>query len=220
MKKLRLFSAVLLLIPATALVVATGQNDATADPTTTAGGPSFEIVGPEGGFSLGFDEAHSSVGFSVKHMVVATVKGTFNEWEGSVWFNPEDPGESRINVTIDVASIDTENEGRDTHLRSPDFFDVEKYPQITFASEQIERRDEGWVAVGELTIRGVTRSVEMSFDLLGPVQGMGQTRYGADARLEINRQDWGVSWNRTLDAGGLLVSNKVVIEIHVELIAE
>jgi polyisoprenoid-binding protein YceI len=210
----------LLLIPAAALVVASGQSDATATPTTLAGGSISEVIGPDGGFSLGFDEAHSSVGFSVKHMVVATVKGTFNEWEGTVWFNPEEPSESKIDISINVASVDTENGGRDTHLRSPDFFDAESYPHITFKSEQVEERKDGWVAVGDLKIRDVTKRVEMPFDLLGPVQGMGQTRYGADARLEINRQDWGVSWSRTLDAGGLVVSNKVVIEIHVELIVE
>ncbi len=220
MKRLRLLSVLLLLIPAAALVVASGQSDATATPTTVVGGPAFEVIGPEGGFSLGFDEAHSSVGFSVKHMVVATVKGTFNEWEGTVWFNPDNPSESKIDVSISVASIDTENEGRDDHLRSPEFFDAETYPHITFKSEQIEWRDDGWVAIGDLKIRDEAKRVEMPFDLLGPVQGMGQTRYGADARLEINRQEWGVSWNRTLDAGGLVVSNKVVIEIHVELIAE
>ena len=153
-----------------------------------------------------FDKAHTSIGFGVKHMVIATVKGRFTDYSGTVVYDTEDVTRSSIDVTIQTASINTDNQQRDDHLRSADFFDAAAYPTITFKSARIERRGERLVAIGDLTIRGVTRQVELPFQLFGPIEAMGSTRLGADATLTIDRKEYGVSWSRTLDNGGLVVS--------------
>ena len=172
-----------------------------------------------GGF--GFDMPHSYVGFSVKHMVVATVRGEFKEFTGNVIYDPDDLANSSVEASIVVASVDTGNEMRDNHLRSGDFFDAENNPNITFKSTKVETRDDHFVAFGELTIRGVTKEVEMEFELLGPVDGMqGEQRYGANGWLEIDRHDFGVNWSKTLDNGGVVVSSKVKIEINMELVSQ
>ncbi len=172
-----------------------------------------------GGF--GFDMPHSFVGFSVKHMVIATVKGQFNTFTGNVIYDPDDLVNSSVEATIDVSSVDTGNEMRDNHLRSAEFFDAEQYPYITFKSTRVETRDDHFVAIGDLTIRGVTKEVELEFELIGPVDGMqGEQRYGANAWLEFNRHDFGVSWNKTLDNGGLIVSDRIKIEINMELVSQ
>ncbi len=179
------------------------------------------MVSPETGVpeSYSSDAVHSSIGFSVKHMVVATVKGNFRDYDISVSFDPSDLSNSSVETTIDVASIFTDNEGRDNHLRSAEFFDAENYPKITFRSARIEKRDDGLVAIGNLTLRGVTREIELPFELNGPVMGMqGGKHYGVDATMKLNRQDFGVSWNRALDMGGVVVGDMVTIEIHVELV--
>ena len=165
------------------------------------------------------DVPHSSIGFSVKHMVVATVKGNFRDYDISVSYDPDDLANSSVQTTIKVASIFTDNEGRDNHLRSAEFFDAENYPEINFRSARIENRDDGLVAIGTLTMRGVTREIELPFELIGPVKGMqGEKRYGIDAIMKLNRQDFGVSWNRALDQGGIMVSDMVTVEIHLELV--
>ena len=171
--------------------------------------------------AYGIDIAHSSVGFKVKHMVIATVRGKFNEFTGSVMYDPENLDGSSVEASIKIASIDTDNENRDNHLRSPDFFDAETYPTMTFKSTKIEMRDEGLFAVGDLTMHGVTKQIELPFELVGPVTDMqGNTRYGIDASMKLNRQDFGVKWNQTLDNGGLMVSDMITVEIHMELVSQ
>ncbi|MFC1545571.1 YceI family protein [Gemmatimonadota bacterium] len=172
-----------------------------------------------GGFN--FDMPHSYVGFSVKHMVIATVKGQFKDFTGNVIYDPDDLASSSVEASIVVSSVDTGNEARDNHLRSGDFFDVENNPNITFKSTRIEARDDHFVAIGDLTIRGVMKEVEMEFELLGPVDGMqGEQRYGANGWLEIDRRDFGVNWSKTLDNGGMVVSSMVKIEINMELVSQ
>lgn len=207
MHRLRvLFVAPLLL--AMAMTFPTG-NVATPPAVDTASG------------DFGFDMPHSFVGFSVKHMVIATVKGQFNTFTGNVIYDPDDLVNSSVEATIDVSSVDTGNEMRDNHLRSAEFFDAEQYPHITFKSTRVETRDDHFVAIGDLTIRGVTKEVELEFELIGPVDGMqGEQRYGANAWLEFNRHDFGVSWNKTLDNGGLIVSDRIKIEINMELVSQ
>ena len=181
------------------------------------------MVSPERGNqeSYSSDVSHSSIGFSVKHMVVATVKGSFREYDISVSIDPDDLSNSSVEATIDIASIFTDNDGRDNHLRSAEFFDAENYPKITFRSARIEKQDNGLVAIGNLTLRGVTREIELPFELIGPVKGMqGENHYGLDATMKLDRQDFGVSLNRTLDQGGIMVSNIVTVEIHLELVQE
>lgn len=190
--------------------------------TTTPGNGSASSTDPVlAPGAYGFDIAHSSVGFKVKHMVIATVRGKFNEFTGSVIYDPENLDGSSVEATIKIASVDTDNERRDNHLRSAEFFDAETYPDMTFKSKKIEKREEGLVAVGDLTIRGVTKEVDLQFELIGPITDMqGMTRYGVDASMKLNRHDFGVSWNRTLDNGGVVVSDMITVEIHMELVSQ
>jgi polyisoprenoid-binding protein YceI len=165
------------------------------------------------------DSAHTQIGFKVKHMVVTTVQGKFNEFTGTVFYDEKDVTKSSVQGTIKVASIDTDNPKRDEHLRSADFFDAANFPEITFKSKKIVKQGDGLVAIGDMTIRGVTKEIKVPFTINGKVvDPWGKTRVGLDATASINRQDFGVSWNKTLDNGGVVVSNEVKIEINAEFI--
>lgn len=165
------------------------------------------------------DTVHSSVAFSVRHMVISDVKGEFNKFSGTIMFDKDNVGNSSVNVTIDAASIDTDNEKRDGHLKSADFFDVQNHPNITFVSKNVKKGDDGYIAVGDLTIRGVTKEVGIPFTVAGPIiDSGGNKRIGANGELTINRQDFGVSWSRTLDNGGLVVGEDVKISLDVEAV--
>jgi polyisoprenoid-binding protein YceI len=164
------------------------------------------------------DPVHSYVGFQVKHMMVTNVKGTFDTFEGTIDLDPADPTKSSVTFSIDVASINTKNEKRDTHLRTGDFFDVEHHPQITFKSKRIEKREGGYTAVGDLTIRGVTKEVALPFVLNGPVANpWGQVVIGVEVDdITVDRHDFGVSWNNALEAGGFVVGDEVTIQLQAE----
>ncbi len=165
------------------------------------------------------DPVHSSIEFSVRHMMVTNVRGRFREFSGTIFYDEKDITKSSVRVTIKTASIDTGNADRDNHLRSPDFFDAAKYPEITFASTRIEKRGAEYVCIGTLTIRGVSREVAIPFRILGVVRDQrGNTRLGVEAGLTINRLDYGVSWSRALEGGGLVVGNEVKIELNVQAI--
>lgn len=167
------------------------------------------------------DKSHTQVGFTVTHMVVTKVSGEFTEYEGEVNFDPENLADSKIKGVVKVASITTENERRDNHLRSPDFFDAENYPDIVFESTKISKTDDGYVAVGNLTIRDVTKEVEIPFTLAGPVNDpRGNTRVGLEGSTTINRQDYNVTWNNTLDNGGVVVSDEVTLNLNAQLIQQ
>jgi polyisoprenoid-binding protein YceI len=167
------------------------------------------------------DPAHAHIEFKVRHLMVAWVKGSFPDIAGSVEFDEATPAQARINVTIGTASIDTNNAKRDEHLRSPDFFDVASFPQMTFTSKKIVA-GAGPVSqiVGDLTIRGVTREVTLTIDELTPIinDPWGHQRRGATARTEINRKDFGLTWNKAIEAGGVAVGDEVKITIDIELI--
>jgi polyisoprenoid-binding protein YceI len=166
------------------------------------------------------DPAHSRIGFVARHAMVTKVRGAFNDVAGSGWFDAEDPARSHFEVTIQVASIDTRNADRDAHLRSNDFFDVERFPEIRFASTAVEPLDDTTYRVtGDLTIKGVTKPVTIDLELTGSaVDPFGNQRIGLEGSVTINRKDWGVSWNAALEAGGVLVSEKVVVEIEVSAV--
>lgn len=164
------------------------------------------------------DRAHSSVEFAVSHMVLSKTKGEFNDFSGTVMLDDNDITKSSVEVTINTASIDTDDEKRDGHLKSADFFNVEKYPTITFKSKKIEKTMDGLAVVGDLTIRDVTKEVTIPFTMKGPISAMGSKRFGAEGNLTINRQDYGVSWSRTLDNGGLVVGNDVDIMLQIEAV--
>lgn len=167
------------------------------------------------------DPVHSTATFAVRHMMVTTVRGTFQKLAGTVQFDGKDVKTIVAQATIDVASIDTREPKRDEHLRSADFFDAAKFPTITFASKRVEPKGAGRFAlVGDLTIKGVTR--EVTLDVEGPTPEIkdpgGNIRIGASATTKINRQDFGVSWNRALDAGGVVVGDEVAITLDLSLI--
>lgn len=164
------------------------------------------------------DPAHSSINFYVKHMVISTVPGEFKDFTANIEFDRDDPTQMKAEVVIDAASINTDNPKRDRHLKSKDFLDVANYPQITFRSKKVEKKgDDEYVMIGDLTIRDVTREVKLPFRVNGVITDpRGDTRVGMEGEMVLNRQDFGVSWSRTLDNGGLVVSNDVKIKVNIE----
>ena len=166
------------------------------------------------------DPAHTSVQFSVRHMMISNVRGEFTKLSGKVVGDPAKPAATTVEATIDAASIDTRNEKRDEHLKSPDFLDVAKFPTITFKSTKVEKAGENaWKLTGDLTLHGVTKPVVLDVTNLTPPMKdpWGNTRVGAQATTTINRQDFGVSFNKTLDGGGVLVGDEIAITIDVEV---
>src|SRR5689334_667540 len=168
------------------------------------------------------DPSHSAIHFSVRHMVVSKTRGRFTKWNGQIAFDPDDAGASKVEVTIDPASIDTADAQRDAHLKSADFFDVEKYPQATFRSTRVEDLGgDQYRITGELTVRGVTRPV--AFDALFEGAGKdpwGGERAGFSASLSIDRRDFGLQWNKALETGGVLVGDKVELTLEVEAVKQ
>ena len=166
------------------------------------------------------DPSHTHVGFGVRHLMISTVKGRFAEVTGTVSLENEDPGTAKIDVTIDVASIDTGVSQRDDHLRSPDFFDVARFPTLAFKSRRIERAGADALRVtGDLTIRDVTREVQLDVMELGSVRDpWGGQRAGYSASARINRSDFGLSWNQALETGGFVVGDEVALTLEVELV--
>jgi len=166
------------------------------------------------------DKAHSSVGFSVRHMMVSNVKGSFDKFTASVEGSPADPASAKISATIEVASVNTREPKRDDHLRSPDFFDAAKFPQMMFASTKIEKVSASKAKVtGDLTLRGVTKPVTLDVEYTAPVKSpWGHMVVGATATGKINRQDFGVSFSKALETGGVLVGDEVTILLELELV--
>ena len=166
------------------------------------------------------DPAHTRIGFVARHAMVTKVRGQFNEFEGSAVVAGTDITKSSAQLTIQAASIDTRNEQRDAHLRSNDFLALEEYPQITFVSTDVRQTDETTLEVtGDLTVRGVTKSVTVPFEFQGAATDpFGNLRVGFEGSVVINRKDYGVSWNAALKAGGVLVSEKVTLEFEISAI--
>jgi polyisoprenoid-binding protein YceI len=166
------------------------------------------------------DPSHSGVHFTVRHMVISKVRGAFERWQGTVDFDEQNPSASKVAVSIDAASIATREEKRDAHLRSPDFLDVEKYPQLTFASTKVEKLDGGDYRVsGDLTLHGVTKPVVLEAEFLGGGKDpWGNERIGFAARTTINRKEFGLNWNQVLEAGGVLVGEKIEITLDVQAV--
>lgn len=168
----------------------------------------------------GFDIAHSSVNFWIRHLMVSKVHGRFTQWNGAFELDEANPAASHVEVQIETSSIDTQELQRDTHLRSPDFLDVEKYPHITFRSTGVEASGgEGYRLTGELTICGTTKSVVLDVEYAGRVKDpWGGERAGFTAKTTINRKDFGLTWNKAIEAGGVMVGDKVEISIEVEAV--
>lgn len=171
--------------------------------------------------SWSIDSVHSHVGFSVKHMMVSTVRGQFKAYRGTLHLDPKNFTQSKFEGEVDVASIDTGNTDRDNHLRTNDFFDAPNHPKITFKSTRIEPKDAGEYTVhGDLTIRGVTKPVALDVEFHGTSKNpYGKTVSGLSAHGTINRKDFGVNFNAILETGGVAVGEKVKLELELEAVA-
>lgn len=164
------------------------------------------------------DVAHSEVGFMVRHVMVSKVKGSFKTFDGAITIG-DDPLRSSVEVTIDASSVDTRDEGRDNHLRSSDFFDIEKHPQIVFKSTSVNPHGSDYIVAGDLTIHGVSRPVQLDLEFNGvSPDPWGGTRAGFSASTEISRKDYGVDFNVPLDGGGVVVGDKIKINLEVEAV--
>ena len=166
------------------------------------------------------DPAHTLAQFAIRHLMISTVRGHFDKVSGTVTIDENDPTKSKIEATIDTASINTRVEKRDEHLKSPDFFDVAKYPTITFTSKKIEKvGDTKFKVTGDLTIRGITKEVVL--DVEGNPKAFkdpfGMMRVGGNATTTINRKDFGLAWNKALETGGVVVGDEVTITIDIEM---
>jgi len=165
------------------------------------------------------DGSHSRIGFVARHAMVTKVRGSFNDFEATAHIDADNLAASTASVVIKVDSIDTRNEQRDGHLRSNDFLDIASYPEITFVSTDVTPVSEGVRVTGDLTIRGVTKPVTIDFTYEGSaVDPFGNLRVGFEGSVTINRKDWGITWNAALEAGGVLVSEKVTLEFEISAI--
>lgn len=165
------------------------------------------------------DPSHSSANFTVRHMLVSNVNGRFAKMTGTLYYDEQAPEKSWVKAVIDSSSINTDNTDRDNHLRSADFFEVDKHPQITFESKRVEKRGNGFIAFGTLTMKGVARDIELPFEFLGKVKDpRGRMRLGFEATTVLNRKDYGINWSRLMDSGGAVVSDNVKINLQIEAI--
>jgi len=166
------------------------------------------------------DATHSQIGFGARHAMVTKVRGTFNDFSGTGFFDAETPANSNLQLNIKAASIDTRNADRDAHLRSNDFFDMEQFPEITFVSSAFEKAEaDTYRVTGDLTIKGVTKAVTFDLEYTGSATDPYQNqRIGFEGKTTINRTDWGISFNAALETGGLLVGEKITLEFEISAI--
>ncbi|NTV29581.1 MAG: polyisoprenoid-binding protein [Candidatus Omnitrophica bacterium] len=165
------------------------------------------------------DKVHSTVGFTISHLMVSKVTGTFNDYEGKVQFNPNDLATAKFDFTIQVQSIDTRNGDRDKHLKSAEFFDAITYPQIVFKTKKVQLKSGNeYLVTGDLTMKDVTKEVELPVTVSGPVPNPmgGGAVLGIESHFTLNRQDYGVSWNKVIDNGGLMIGNDVQASVLIE----
>ena len=166
------------------------------------------------------DPAHSVIGFSIKHNEIALVRGRFREFSGKIRYDDKDITKSSVQFTAKIESINTGVDRRDAHLRNADFFDAAKYPEMTFKSTRVERkRNNQYVLHGDFTMKGVTKQVSLPFTLTGAIKdGQGNSRFGVAAQTTINRRDFGITWGKTMENGGLDVGNEVMIDLQLEAV--
>lgn len=167
------------------------------------------------------DPAHSRLGFVARHAMITKVRGQFRDFEGTAHVDADDPSKSWAKATLRTASIDTGNKDRDEHLRTNDFFDAPEHPEITFTSTAVRRSDDGFEVEGDLTIKGTTKPVTIDFAYTGAAKDpFGNERVGFEGSLVVNRKDWGLVWNAPLEAGGVLVGDKVTLELEISAIRD
>lgn len=185
------------------------QTTSTTEATTSAKSTTWNI-----------DDSHTSATFSVRHLMISNVRGEFQKVSGTVTYDPAKPEAMKVHATLEVASISTRDANRDTHLKSGDFFDAEKFPLITFTGTSFRRGDKGNEVIGTLTIKDVTRDVVLLLDGPTPEQKdpWGNNRLGASASAKIRRSDYGITWNTVLETGGVVVGDEITIQLDVELV--
>jgi polyisoprenoid-binding protein YceI len=189
------------------------MTNSSFDPATTV------IEDIAGDYTL--DASHSRLGFSARHAMVTTVRGSFTEFAGTAHVDTADPAKSKVELTIKAASIDTGVEDRNAHLRGADFFEVESHPEITFTSTQVERDGDDWTITGDLTIKGNTLPITVEFESTGSARDpFGNLRIGFEGHTTLSRKDWGLTWNAALETGGFLVSDKIKLEFDISAIAK
>jgi polyisoprenoid-binding protein YceI len=193
----------------------------TVTPTPTAGSTGVQGIPGYVAGRWALDPAHSSVSFTVRHLMVSKVRGRFTTFDASVVTAP-DPLDSTVEAEIDLSSIDTGNPDRDAHIRSADFFDVDRHPSLTFRSTAVRRDGDDFALDGELTIHGVTRPVTLALEVNGfqHASPFGDVRAGFSATTEINRRDYGIEFNMALEGGGVVVGEKVQVALELEMILE
>ncbi|KGN39092.1 YceI family protein [Knoellia subterranea] len=193
---------------------------AVAPTATIATEPTSSFVSDISG-DYALDASHSRLGFSARHAMVTKVRGNFEEFEGTAHVDTTTPANSTVNVTIQAGSVTTGNEQRDGHLKTPDFFDIENHPTITFTSTNVVRDGSEWAITGDLTINGVTKPVTIDFEETGSAKDpYGNTRIGFEGSTTIDRTDWNLNFNAALETGGVLVSEKVKVEFDISAIAQ
>ena len=173
---------------------------------------------PGGDYNI--DPAHSIIGFSIRHLEIAWVEGRFKDFKGTIHFDEKDVTKSSVEFSAKVESIDTGVEQRNAHLRTADFFDVAKHPEMSFRSTRVERRGkDGYVLHGDFTLKGVTKPVALPFSITGAIKDpWGNTRFGVSAQTKIDRRDYGITWGKALENGGLDVGNEVTIDLQLEAV--
>ena len=165
------------------------------------------------------DPGHSKVGFTVRHLVINKVEGIFKEFSGTMQFDEQDVTKSSVQGSIKAASIDTNNVKRDADLRSANFFDVEKYPEITFESKKVDKKGDDYIVTGILTMHGVSQEIHLPVTITGPIKDpWGNFRIGIEAKMDLNRRKYGLLYDNRLDSGGLVVGNEIGIHINAEAI--
>jgi polyisoprenoid-binding protein YceI len=170
---------------------------------------------PAGDYSI--DKNHSIIGFTIKHNELTLVGGRFKDFTGTIHYDDKDPSKSSVEFKAKVESIDTGVEGRDKHLRTADFFEVAKYPEMSFKSTKVERKGKAYVLTGDLTLKGVTKQVMLPFTITGAIKdGRGNTRIGIAAQTKLDRRDYGITWGHALPGGGFDVAHDVTIDLHLE----
>ncbi len=168
------------------------------------------------------DSSHSHINFTARHMMISKVRGTFENFSGTVNFDEDNPTNTTVNIEVDLTSINTRDEQRDGHLKSADFFDVENYPTMTFTSTRVEQIDENNGRLyGQLTIKGITKEVVLNVEYAGIAKSpWGTESAGFSASGSLNRKEWGLNWNQALETGGVLVGDKINMEIDLELVKQ
>jgi polyisoprenoid-binding protein YceI len=165
------------------------------------------------------DPVHTRIGFTARHLMINNVSGRFTEFTGNILYDEQDITKSTVSVKIQAASVNTENKMRDDDLRSANFFDVAKYQEITFQSSRLEKQGDGYLCVGTLAMHGVSKEITIPFTVLGKIKDpWGNTRIGLEAEFKIDRRDWGLTYSKTLDSGGLIVGNDIKIDLNVEAV--